>query len=90
MKRHKKNLISFFLFLVIVQSALPVFSDYNITTIATDEGRYNLAVQKAYLIPEEINLKKEIEEFRLFRNRYVIFGIYLFSALYYNWLTRSR
>jgi hypothetical protein len=47
-------------------------------------------VSKIVVIPEEIKLKEEIQEFRLFRNRYVIFGIYLFTALYYNWLTRHR
>ncbi|NQT30338.1 MAG: hypothetical protein HQ596_07180 [Candidatus Saganbacteria bacterium] len=46
--------------------------------------------QKIVVIPEEIELKEELQEFKVFRNRYVIFGIYLFSALYYNWLTRHR
>jgi hypothetical protein len=46
--------------------------------------------QKFVVVPEELQIKDEIHEFRMFRNRYVIFGIYLSLALYYNWLTRHR
>jgi hypothetical protein len=46
--------------------------------------------EKLVVIPEEIKLKEEIEEFHMFRNRYVLFGLYLSLALYYNWLTRYR
>ena len=46
--------------------------------------------EKVIVVPEELQLKEEIQEFRMFRNRYVIFGVYLFTALYYNWLTRHR
>jgi len=46
--------------------------------------------QKIILVPEELNLKEEYQEFRLFRNRYVLFGVYLSLALAYNWLTRYR
>ncbi len=45
---------------------------------------------KVIVLPEELTMKDEIAEFRLFRNRYVIFGVYLFTSLYYNWLTRHR
>ncbi|MBU1026669.1 MAG: hypothetical protein KKA31_02950 [Candidatus Margulisbacteria bacterium] len=45
---------------------------------------------KVVVLPEELTMKDEIAEFRLFRNRYVIFGVYLFTSLYYNWLTRHR
>jgi hypothetical protein len=45
---------------------------------------------KVIVLPEKIEIKEELQEFRLFRNRYVIFGCYLFAALYYNWLTRYR
>lgn len=46
--------------------------------------------QKVVVVPEELKLKEELQEFRMFRNRYVLFGVYLFTALYYNWLTRHR
>ena len=46
--------------------------------------------RKVIVLPQELNLKEEYQEFRLFRNRYVIFGVYLFTSLYYNWLTRNR
>jgi len=46
--------------------------------------------EKLVVIPEKLDIKDEIHEFRMFRNRYVIFGVYLSLALYYNWLTRHR
>lgn len=46
--------------------------------------------QKVIVVPEKLEIKDEIQEFRMFRNRYVIFGVYLSLALYYNWLTRHR
>lgn len=46
--------------------------------------------EKLVIIPEKLDIKDEIQEFRMFRNRYVIFGVYLSLALYYNWLTRHR
>jgi hypothetical protein len=46
--------------------------------------------QKVVVVPEKLDLSEEYSEFRLFRNRYVIFGIYIFTSLYYNWLTRDR
>lgn len=46
--------------------------------------------EKVVVVPEELTIKDEIQEFRMFRNRYVIFGVYLSLALYYNWLTRNR
>ncbi|MBU0672971.1 MAG: hypothetical protein KJ732_08100 [Candidatus Margulisbacteria bacterium] len=46
--------------------------------------------QKVIVVPEKLDIKDEINEFKMFRNRYVIFGIYLSLALYYNWLTRYR
>ncbi len=46
--------------------------------------------KKIVIIPEKIKLPDEIAEFRLFRNRYVLFGVYLFTSLYYNYLTRNR
>jgi hypothetical protein len=46
--------------------------------------------EKIVVVPEELKIQDEIREFRMFRNRYVIFGIYLSLALYYNWLTRHR
>jgi hypothetical protein len=46
--------------------------------------------KKVIVVPEELKMEDEIGEFRMFRNRYVIFGIYLFTSLYYNWLTRHR
>ncbi|MBN2058343.1 MAG: hypothetical protein JW782_06075 [Candidatus Saganbacteria bacterium] len=46
--------------------------------------------EKLVVLPQDLEIKDEIQEFRLFRNRYVIFGTYLSLALYYNWLTRHR
>ena len=46
--------------------------------------------RKVIVVPQELEIKDEIQEFRMFRNRYVIFGVYLSLALYYNWLTRHR
>jgi hypothetical protein len=48
------------------------------------------ATQKVIVVPEKLDLKEEYATFRLWRNRYVIFGIYIFTGLYYNWLTRHR
>jgi len=55
-------------------------------------SRFKLSstTRKVIVLPEELDLKEEYSQFRLFRNRYVIFGVYLFLSLYYNWLTRSR
>jgi len=51
---------------------------------------FSANTQKLIVVPQKLVLKEEIEEFTMFRNRYVIFGCYLFAALYYNWLTRYR
>lgn len=46
--------------------------------------------EKVVVVPEKLDFSEEYQEFRLFRNRYVIFGVYIFTSLYYNWLTRNR
>ena len=48
------------------------------------------STKKVVVVPEKLDISEEIDEFTMFRNRYVIFGVYLFASLYYNWLTRHR